>query len=76
MAYSSQKDSKITVYVFQSKGAKEKVVTRIMISRCEVDLKKIRSEYKAQFGKSLYQTISVSYMLITFICTMHVSYAF
>lgn len=76
MAYSSQKDSKITVYVFQSKGAKEKVVTRIMISRCEVDLKKIRSEYKAQFGKSLYQTISVSYLLITFICTMHVSYAF
>uniref|UniRef100_A0A8B9L6Q8 Annexin n=1 Tax=Astyanax mexicanus TaxID=7994 RepID=A0A8B9L6Q8_ASTMX len=45
------------VCVFQSKGAKEKVVTRIMVSRCEVDLKKIRSEFKAQFGKSLYQTI-------------------
>uniref|UniRef100_A0A8B9L7I8 Annexin n=1 Tax=Astyanax mexicanus TaxID=7994 RepID=A0A8B9L7I8_ASTMX len=41
----------------KSKGAKEKVVTRIMVSRCEVDLKKIRSEFKAQFGKSLYQTI-------------------
>uniref|UniRef100_A0AAR2KZ93 Annexin n=1 Tax=Pygocentrus nattereri TaxID=42514 RepID=A0AAR2KZ93_PYGNA len=44
--------------VFQSKGAKEKVVTRIMVSRCEVDLKKIRSEFKAQYGKSLYQTIA------------------
>ncbi|TSM52299.1 Annexin A2 [Bagarius yarrelli] len=43
---------------FLTLGAKEKVLTRIMISRCEVDLKKIRSEFKAQFGKSLYQTIS------------------
>ncbi|KAI4872212.1 hypothetical protein NFI96_031050 [Prochilodus magdalenae] len=42
----------------KSKGAKEKVVTRIMVSRCEVDLKKIRSEFKTQFGKSLYQTIA------------------
>uniref|UniRef100_A0A4W4DPM4 Annexin n=1 Tax=Electrophorus electricus TaxID=8005 RepID=A0A4W4DPM4_ELEEL len=41
----------------KSKGAKEKVVTRIIVSRCEVDLKKIRTEFKAQFGKSLYQTI-------------------
>uniref|UniRef100_A0A667YU12 Annexin n=1 Tax=Myripristis murdjan TaxID=586833 RepID=A0A667YU12_9TELE len=30
----------------KSKGAKEKVVTRIMVSRCEVDLMKIRSEFK------------------------------
>ncbi|KAJ8248763.1 hypothetical protein GJAV_G00227480 [Gymnothorax javanicus] len=42
----------------KSKGAKEKVVTRIMISRCEVDLMKIRSEFKRHFGKSLYQTIA------------------
>ncbi|KAG9340702.1 hypothetical protein JZ751_020292, partial [Albula glossodonta] len=43
----------------KSKGAKEKVVTRIMVSRCEVDLMKIRSEFKKQYGKSLYQTIAV-----------------
>ncbi|KPP77703.1 annexin A2-like [Scleropages formosus] len=42
----------------KSKGAKEKVVTRIMVSRCEVDLMKIRSEFKKQTGKSLYQTIA------------------
>ncbi|XP_030620759.1 annexin A2-A-like isoform X2 [Chanos chanos] len=42
----------------KSKGAKEKVVTRIMVSRCEVDLMKIRKEFKAQFGKSLHQTIA------------------
>ncbi|MBN3301338.1 annexin A2-A [Amia ocellicauda] len=42
----------------KSKGAKEKLLTRIMVSRCEVDLMKIRSEYKKQFGKSLYQTIA------------------
>ncbi|CAL8243615.1 unnamed protein product [Lota lota] len=42
----------------KSKGAKEKVVTRIIVSRCEVDLMKIRSEFKRQNGKSLYHTIS------------------
>ncbi|XP_060796615.1 annexin A2-A-like [Neoarius graeffei] len=42
----------------KGKSIKEKVVTRIMVSRCEVDLMKIRMEFKTQFGKSLYQTIS------------------
>lgn len=30
-----------------------------MVSRCEVDLKKIRQEFKAHHGKSLHQTINV-----------------
>ncbi|XP_076002954.1 annexin A2-like [Genypterus blacodes] len=42
----------------KSKGAKEKVVTRIAVSRCEVDLMKIRTEFKKQYGRSLYQTIT------------------
>ncbi|XP_071388815.1 annexin A2-A-like isoform X2 [Centroberyx affinis] len=42
----------------KSKGAKEKVLTRILVSRCEVDLMKIRTEFKKQNGKSLYQTIA------------------
>lgn len=42
----------------KSKGAKEKVVTRIVVSRCEVDLMKIRTEFKRQHKKSLYQTIA------------------
>ncbi|XP_071777286.1 annexin A2b isoform X1 [Centroberyx gerrardi] len=42
----------------KSKGAKEKVLTRILVSRCEVDLMKIRTEFKKQNGKSLYQTIT------------------
>ncbi|KAM8860402.1 annexin A2-like [Synchiropus picturatus] len=41
----------------KSKGAKEKVVTRIIVSRCEVDLKKICVEYKAHYGQSLQKTI-------------------
>lgn len=49
----------LRICVFQSKGAKEKVLTRIIVSRCEVDLKKIRQEFKAHHGKSLYQTIAV-----------------
>ncbi|TMS01005.1 annexin A2 [Larimichthys crocea] len=42
----------------KSKGAKEKVVTRIVVSRCEVDLMKIRREFKKQHKRSLYQTIA------------------
>ncbi|XP_077425570.1 annexin A2-like [Vanacampus margaritifer] len=41
----------------KSKGAKEKVVSRIIVSRCEVDLKKICSEYKVHHGQSLQKTI-------------------
>ncbi|XP_066504397.1 annexin A2b isoform X1 [Hoplias malabaricus] len=42
----------------KGKSVKEKVLTRIIVSRCEVDLMKIRIEFKKQFGKSLYQAIS------------------
>ncbi|XP_029289831.1 annexin A2-like [Cottoperca gobio] len=41
----------------KSKGAKEQMVTRIIVSRCEVDLKKICSEYKTNFGESVQKTI-------------------
>ncbi|XP_061731685.1 annexin A2-like [Nerophis ophidion] len=41
----------------KTKGAKEKVLTRIMVSRCQVDLMKIRSQFKKQHKRSLYQTI-------------------
>lgn len=44
----------------QGKGAKEKLLTRIIVSRCEVDLKKVCSEYKAHFGESLQKAIQVS----------------
>ncbi|XP_059191389.1 annexin A2-like [Centropristis striata] len=41
----------------KGKSAKEKILTRIIVSRCEVDLKKICSEYKANYGESLQKTI-------------------
>lgn len=44
----------------QGKGAKEKLLTRIIVSRCEVDLKKVCSEYKAHFGESLQKAITVN----------------
>jgi len=44
---------------------KEKLVTRIIVSRCEVDLMKVRTEFKRNFGKSLHQTILVSIQLFT-----------
>ncbi|XP_062248258.1 annexin A2-B-like [Platichthys flesus] len=42
----------------KGKGAKEKVVTRILVSRCEIDLMKIRTEFKREHKRSLYQTIA------------------
>ncbi|KAM9765898.1 annexin A2-like isoform 2-T2 [Menidia menidia] len=42
----------------KSKGAKEKVVTRVLVSRCEVDLMRIRTEFKRHHKRSLYQTIA------------------
>lgn len=42
----------------KSKGAKEKLLTRIIVSRCEVDLRKVCEEYKKQFGETLQKTIS------------------
>uniref|UniRef100_A0A669CH21 Annexin n=1 Tax=Oreochromis niloticus TaxID=8128 RepID=A0A669CH21_ORENI len=63
----------------KSKGAKEKVVTRIIVSRCEVDLIKIRTEFKKHFKRSLYQTITVMYDLYsgaTFIRSDLCSYSY
>lgn len=45
---------------FQGKGTRDKVLMRIMISRSEVDMLKIRSEFKRKYGKSLYYYIQVS----------------
>merc|ERR1712212_298587 len=59
MKSTSQYDASELKAAMKSKGAKEKVVTRIMVSRCEVDLMKIRTEFKKQqHGKTLYQTLS------------------
>uniref|UniRef100_A0A8C9UBS9 Annexin n=1 Tax=Scleropages formosus TaxID=113540 RepID=A0A8C9UBS9_SCLFO len=38
-------------------GTREKILTRIMVSRSELDLKKIKEEYKKKYGKTLYQDI-------------------
>nr|XP_061796079.1 annexin A2-like isoform X1 [Nerophis lumbriciformis] len=42
----------------KGKSAKEKVLTRILVSRCQVDLMKIRREFKKRHGRSLYRAIS------------------
>ncbi|ELK31340.1 Annexin A2 [Myotis davidii] len=41
----------------KGKGTRDKVLIRIMISRSEVDMLKIRSEFKRKYGKSLYYYI-------------------
>ncbi|KTF98738.1 hypothetical protein cypCar_00014739 [Cyprinus carpio] len=38
-------------------GYKGKILTRIIVSRSETDLAKIKQEYQSKFGKSLYQDI-------------------
>uniref|UniRef100_A0A7N4PTY6 Annexin n=1 Tax=Sarcophilus harrisii TaxID=9305 RepID=A0A7N4PTY6_SARHA len=41
----------------KGKGTRDKVLIRIMVSRSEVDMLKIRSEFKRKYGKSLYYFI-------------------
>ncbi|KAJ8380703.1 hypothetical protein SKAU_G00014810 [Synaphobranchus kaupii] len=38
-------------------GTRTKVLTRVMVSRSEVDLQRIKDEYKKKYGKTLYQDI-------------------
>ncbi|MBN3318910.1 ANXA1 protein, partial [Atractosteus spatula] len=38
-------------------GTRTKILTRIMVSRSEIDLKPIKEEYKKKYGKTLYQDI-------------------
>ncbi|MBN3297837.1 ANXA1 protein, partial [Amia calva] len=38
-------------------GTRTKMLTRIMVCRSEIDLKKIGEEYKKKYGKTLYQDI-------------------
>ncbi|XP_064152915.1 annexin A1a isoform X1 [Anguilla rostrata] len=38
-------------------GTRTKILTRIMVSRSEVDLERIKEEYKKKYGKTLYQDI-------------------
>ncbi|XP_072880945.1 annexin A2-like [Hemitrygon akajei] len=40
---------------------KRDILTRIMVSRCEIDLLPIRKEFKKKTGKSLYQCIKAAY---------------
>ncbi|NWS19970.1 ANXA2 protein, partial [Pachyramphus minor] len=44
----------------QGKGTRDKVLIRIMVSRCEVDMLKIKSEFKRKYGKSLYYFIQAN----------------
>ncbi|XP_074526172.1 annexin A1a [Halichoeres trimaculatus] len=41
----------------KGKSPKKDVLTRIMVSRSEIDLKRIKEEYKKSTGKTLYQEI-------------------
>lgn len=43
----------------QGKSPKKEALTRIMVSRSEIDMKRIKEEYKKLSGKTLYQEILV-----------------
>lgn len=44
----------------QGKGTRKNVLTRIMVSRSEIDMKQIKEEYKKNYGKTLHMDILVS----------------
>ncbi|XP_068995005.1 annexin A1a [Embiotoca jacksoni] len=41
----------------KGKGTRKNILTRIMVSRAEIDMKRIKDEYKKNYGKTLYQEI-------------------
>uniref|UniRef100_A0A8C8K537 Annexin n=1 Tax=Oncorhynchus tshawytscha TaxID=74940 RepID=A0A8C8K537_ONCTS len=60
-----ENSSTIRLYIFslcvcaipQGKGTRTNILTRVMVSRSEVDLARIKQEYKKTFGKTLSQEI-------------------
>lgn len=51
--------------VYQGKGTRKRILTRIMVSRSEIDMKRIKDEYKKNYSTTLYQDILVSKYLTT-----------
>uniref|UniRef100_A0A8D3CM05 Annexin n=1 Tax=Scophthalmus maximus TaxID=52904 RepID=A0A8D3CM05_SCOMX len=43
--------------VYQGKGTRKRILTRIMVSRSEIDMKRIKDEYKKNYSTTLYQDI-------------------
>ncbi|MED6265786.1 Annexin A1, partial [Characodon lateralis] len=41
----------------KGKGTRKHILTRIMVSRSEIDMKRIKDEYKKNYGKTLFQDI-------------------
>ncbi|XP_059910365.1 annexin A1a [Gadus macrocephalus] len=41
----------------KGKGTRTKILTRIMVSRSEIDMKRIKDVYRKDYGKTLYQEI-------------------
>uniref|UniRef100_A0A8C5CRR5 Annexin n=1 Tax=Gadus morhua TaxID=8049 RepID=A0A8C5CRR5_GADMO len=41
----------------KGKGTRTKILTRIMVSRSEIDMKRIKDAYRKDYGKTLYQEI-------------------
>ncbi|XP_029916808.1 annexin A1a isoform X3 [Myripristis murdjan] len=41
----------------KGKGTRTKILTRVMVSRSELDMKRIKEEYKKKYGKTLHQEI-------------------
>lgn len=47
------------LYGVQGAGTTESVLTRVLVSRSEIDLADIKAEYKKLFGYSLYSQLEV-----------------
>lgn len=59
----TQHTHKYNVLYVQGVGTTESVLTRIMVSRAEIDLLDIRGEYKKLYGRSLYSALGVRFSI-------------
>lgn len=53
------------LYCVQGAGTTEAVLTRILVSRSEMDLSDIKAEYKKLFGSTLYSRLEVRMFQLT-----------
>lgn len=59
-AQAKHKMGNYVLYFIQGAGTTESVLTRILVSRSEIDLMDIKAEFKRLYGCSLYSRLEVS----------------
>ena len=64
----------ISCIYFQGAGTNDSTLIRVIISRCEIDMKQIKQEFQKMYGKSLEDMIRVSVFLFDFFLIVQLNF--